>query len=222
MKDFLKKLSELQAELKAPKNQYNKFANFPYRNQEDILEAVKPLLKKYGLNLTISDEVLSMGETYFIIDIKTQEIGGKISILMIKSTVTLSDGENSVSSSSFAGINPNKKGMDIAQSFGSSSSYARKYALNGLFLIDDTKDADCSIENDNHSHKRVAANSTKNPAKAITQTTEKPRLPTPAELEKMIEFVSKGKADIVEQRFSKYLLSDQMKNEILSTPKKAA
>ena len=123
--DFNDKLIAIQKELKAPKNQRNNFGKYNYRSCEDILEAVKPLLSKYALALTISDEI--------------KELGG---ILFAEATVTLGDMDAKVSVQAQAGIDPNRKGMDIAQSFGSSSSYARKYALNGLFLIDDTKDAD--------------------------------------------------------------------------------
>jgi len=121
----MEKLNKIQAELKAPKNQYNAFGKYKYRSQEDILEAVKPLLKKYNCTLTISDEI--------------REVAG---ITFVESIAIISDGENQVHVKAQAGIDVNRKGMDIAQSFGSSSSYARKYALNGLFLIDDTKDAD--------------------------------------------------------------------------------
>jgi len=125
--DFNDKLIAIQKELKAPKNQRNNFGKYNYRSCEDILEAVKPLLSKYALALTISDEI--------------KELGG---ILFAEATVTLGDMDAKVSVQAQAGIDPNRKGMDIAQSFGSSSSYARKYSLNGLFLIDDTKDADAT------------------------------------------------------------------------------
>ena len=121
----MEKLRKIQAELKAPKNQRNNFGKYNYRSCEDILEAVKPLLDKYKCTLTISDEV--------------REVCG---VLFVEAIVFISDGKDSVHTKAQAGIDPNRKGMDIAQSFGSSSSYARKYALNGLFLIDDTKDAD--------------------------------------------------------------------------------
>lgn len=122
----MEKLVQIQSELKAPKNQFNSFGKYNYRSCEDILEALKPLLTKHKCTLNISDEI--------------KEIGG---IIYVEATAYLQDNEgNNVKSSAQAGINPNKKGMDISQSFGSSSSYARKYALNGLFLIDDTKDAD--------------------------------------------------------------------------------
>lgn len=123
----MENLQKIQAELKAPKNQRNNFGKYNYRSCEDILEAVKPLLKKYNCTLTISDEIKELGN-----------------ILFVESVAVISDGENQVHAKAQAGIDPNRKGMDIAQSFGSSSSYSRKYALNGLFLIDDTKDADAS------------------------------------------------------------------------------
>lgn len=120
-------LIKVQSELKAPKNQRNNFGKYNYRSAEDILEAVKPLLSANGLTMTITDEIM--------------EVGG---ITFVNSTVVVTDGESSVHSSAQAGIDVNRKGMDIAQSFGSSSSYARKYAMNGMFLIDDTKDADAT------------------------------------------------------------------------------
>jgi hypothetical protein len=123
----MKNLLKIQSELKAPKNQRNNFGKYNYRSCEDILEAVKPLLKKYECILTISDEVKEVGTLQFI-----------------EAKATLTDKEQSVTVTSQAGIDINRKGMDVAQSFGSSVSYARKYALNGLFLIDDTKDADAT------------------------------------------------------------------------------
>ena len=121
----MEKLRKIQCELKAPKNQRNNFGKYNYRSCEDILEAVKPLLDKHKCTLTISDEV--------------REVCG---VLFVEAIVFISDGKDSVHTKAQAGIDPNRKGMDIAQSFGSSSSYARKYCLNGLFLIDDTKDSD--------------------------------------------------------------------------------
>lgn len=121
----MKELIAIQSELKAPKNQFNAFGKYKYRSCEDILEAVKPLLLKYGCTLTIHDEV--------------KEVGG---LVFIESTASIQKDLEGRSVTAQAGIDPSRKGMDIAQSFGSSSSYARKYALNGLFLIDDTKDPD--------------------------------------------------------------------------------
>ena len=127
---FQQRLVNVQSRLKANKSQYNSFGKYSYRNQEDILESVKPLLAENSLIMTISDEIIGDGF--------------EGNMLIVKSTVTVSDGEKSIQVSACAGIDPNRKGMDIAQSFGSSSSYARKYALGGMFLIDDTKDADAT------------------------------------------------------------------------------
>lgn len=121
----MKELIAIQSELKAPKNQFNAFGKYKYRSCEDILEALKPLLLKYGCTLTIHDEV--------------KEVGG---IVFIESTVSIQKDLEGRSVTAQAGIDPSRKGMDIAQSFGSSSSYSRKYALSGLLLIDDTKDPD--------------------------------------------------------------------------------
>ena len=135
---FQQRLVNVQSRLKANKSQYNSFGKYSYRNQEDILESVKPLLAENGLIMTISDEIIGDGF--------------EGNMLIVKSTVTVSDGEKSIQVSACAGIDPNRKGMDIAQSFGSSSSYARKYALGGMFLIDDTKDADAT-----NSHGKAAS-----------------------------------------------------------------
>lgn len=119
------KLVKIQSELKAPKAQRNNFGNYNYRSCEDILEAVKPLLKEYGLWLTLSDSVVNVGTHNYI-----------------QTNATLSDGESVITVTALAREAETKKGMDDAQITGAASSYARKYALNGLFAIDDTKDAD--------------------------------------------------------------------------------
>ena len=129
------KLVDVQGRLKAPKNQRNNFGKYNYRSCEDILEAVKPLLVEHKLALTISDYVDT-----------TQAP-------MVSATAKITDGKDTIEVSAQAGIDVNRKGMDIAQSFGSSSSYARKYALNGLFLIDDTKDSDAT-----NTHGKTATN----------------------------------------------------------------
>lgn len=122
----MKELQLIQSELNAPKNQYNDFGKYRYRSCEDILAALKPLLKQHGCTLTISDDILHVGDRYYI-----------------KATATLSNagGEQSTVSA-LAREEDSKKGMDASQLTGTASSYARKYALNGLFAIDDTKDAD--------------------------------------------------------------------------------
>lgn len=127
MKEINIKLMNIQQELKAPKGQYNDFGKYAYRSCEDILEAVKPLLKKEKVVLTISDELQYIGNRYYI-----------------KATATLIDTESdaTISNSAYAREEETKKGMDGSQITGASSSYARKYALNGLFGIDDNKDSD--------------------------------------------------------------------------------
>ena len=125
----MKELLSIQAELKAPKNQFNAFGKYKYRNAEDILEAVKPLLLKYECILIVSDVI-------------KETSGG---LVYVESTAKFcAPNETNATVTAQAGIDINRKGMDIAQSFGSSSSYARKYALSGLFLLDDTKDADAT------------------------------------------------------------------------------
>lgn len=120
-------LTLIQFELKAPKNQYNSFGKYKYRNCEDIQEAVKPLLNKYGATLVIQDEVKEC-----------------LAIPYIESTATFMYCGDSLEVKAQAGIDIHRKGMDVAQCFGASSSYARKYCLTGLFLLDDTKDADAT------------------------------------------------------------------------------
>ena len=129
----MKRLIEIQQKLKAPKNQYNSFGKYKYRSCEDILEGVKPLLAEVGLALVISDEICLIGDRYYV-----------------KATAQLLDEENKVifGTSALAREEETKKGMDGSQVTGASSSYARKYALNGLFAIDDTKDSDATNTHD--------------------------------------------------------------------------
>lgn len=123
-------LVKIQAELKAPKNQTNAFGKYKYRSAEDIIEAVKPILFKYNTALVISDEIIQVGDRIYV-----------------KATAELLDDKDfSISSVGWAREEEIKKGMDAAQITGSASSYARKYALNGLFAIDDTKDSDATNE----------------------------------------------------------------------------
>lgn len=125
MSEFTKKLIEVQKKLKAPKNQYNSFGKYKYRSAEDILEAVKPLNAEQGLLLTLTDEPILIGDRHYI-----------------KATARITDGKESHEVTAYARESVSKKGMDDSQITGTASSYARKYALNGLYLIDDTKDAD--------------------------------------------------------------------------------
>lgn len=124
---FIEKLSKIQADLNAPKNLYNKFGKYSYRSAEGILESVKPMLKEYILALTINDEIVEVGDRIYV-----------------KATATITDGENKSSTTAWAREPEDKKGMDASQITGSTSSYARKYALNGLFCIDDNKDPDAT------------------------------------------------------------------------------
>ena len=125
------KLNLIQTKLVIPKNQYNAFGKYKYRSCEDILEALKPLLKETGLTLNLDDEVMVVGNRYYI-----------------KTSALLSDGTNQIMVSAAAREPESRKVMDESQITGATSSYARKYALNGLFCIDDTKDAD-TVDNRN-------------------------------------------------------------------------
>lgn len=116
---------EIQHRLKAPKGQYNSFGKYKYRSCEDILEAVKPIIYELGCDLTLSDEVVLIGDRYYI-----------------KATARLKGEDTDEVTTAYAREDQDKKGMDGSQITGTASSYARKYALNGLFCIDDTKDAD--------------------------------------------------------------------------------
>ena len=121
----MQKLLNIQKRLKAPKNQYNSFGKYKYRSCEDILEALKPLCVEENVVLTLSDEIINVKDRYYI-----------------KATATLTDENTCMTVTAYAREEESKKGMDGSQITGTASSYARKYALNGLFCIDDTKDAD--------------------------------------------------------------------------------
>jgi hypothetical protein len=174
MKELQERLLKVQSELKAPKNQRNNFGKYNYRSCEDILEAVKPLLAKHGLLITIADQVHEAG-----------------SYMYVESTVMVSYEGDRLASTAQAGIDPNRKGMDIAQSFGSSSSYARKYALNGMFLIDDTKDADATNTHGN-----------------VTKTVTKKKA-TKQVISAMKKAVTEGNKQAVIDKITDYELSEQ-------------
>jgi len=154
MKELNQKLLAIQSGLKAPKNQRNNFGGYNYRSAEDILEAVKPLLAKNGCSLTLSDEILCIGDRFYI-----------------KAVATITDGNDSVQVSAFAREDESKKGMDGAQITGSASSYARKYALNGLFCIDDTKDPDAT---NTHGKENKSIMNASNPLEPASKSTERP------------------------------------------------
>ena len=146
----MKTLNKIQKELKAPKGQKNTFGNYNYRSCEDILEAVKPLLG--DAVLTICDDIVQVGDRFYV-----------------KATATITEDEKSISVSAFARESLDKKGMDSAQITGATSSYARKYALNGLFCIDDTKDADTKDNTETAPVVQYAPKAVAKPAKP-TQT----------------------------------------------------
>lgn len=123
--NLYQKLLEIQKTLKAPKGQYNSFGKYKYRSAEDILESVKPLNAEQGMLLTLTDEPILIGDWHYI-----------------KAAATITDGTSTHTVTAYARESQDKKGMDHSQVTGTASSYARKYALNGLYLIDDTKDAD--------------------------------------------------------------------------------
>lgn len=169
---FFQKIARVQSELNAPKDKKNSFGGYNYRNVESIYEAVKPLLLKEGLVLSMTDEVVEVNERIYI-----------------KATATVTDGFGSLSATGYAREAGMKKGMDEAQITGSCSSYARKYALGGLFLIDDNKDID-SMEpasTDKKSEKEVETKSSEKPKKSDDELANK------ATVDKMIaEFAKIG------------------------------
>lgn len=202
MEKLVKSLRELQVKLKAPKNQFNKFGGYSYRSCEDIVEAVKPLLPE-GISLYLQDEIVLIGERYYI-----------------KATATFTDGKDTISSTSFAREEENKKGMDGSQITGAASSYARKYALNALLLIDDNKDADATNQHDKAAPKKPEAKPVySKPEPVAAKHVEKPQ-------DKVLEQVSEElfmraivkyqeagaaaeRAKIEGYLFTNYLLSDE-------------
>ncbi len=181
------KLVLIQSELKAPKNQFNSFGKYKYRSQEDILEALKPLLKKYDVSLTIEDEIKQISD-----------------LIYVEAKVLIESGSDSKSIKAQAGIDPKRKGMDIAQCFGASSSYARKYALNGMFLIDDTKDPDAT--NDHGSNLEPQVEKSKRKQKEEL-TVESPKWNT------VVEAIKNGYT--IEQVKSKYTVSQAVENALI-------
>ena len=165
------KLNHIQANLNAPKNLFNKFGNYKYRNLEGIFEGLKPLLKETGCTVTVSDEIVCVNEMNYI-----------------KATATLSNGtDDSICVTGWARESVSRKGMDDSQITGATSSYARKYAMNGLFAIDDTKDAD-SMDNTNHETKPKKTTRAPNKAKQNEELSDSQK----AEILKLIKSVEKG------------------------------
>lgn len=196
MTNLKSKLLKIQSELKAPKNQFNGFGKYKYRNQEDILESVKPLLKKHDLTMTISDDLIDV-----------------CGIPIVCSSVCIYDVKDSICVTANAGIDINKKGMDISQSFGSSSSYARKYALNGMFLIDDTKDAD---SDEQPKQARKSASFSRGGIVDVgsgTIVAKKPKLVFPSEnYDKVVSYLEQG--NDIQPVLDKYDISSELKKEL--------
>ncbi|MFP4017069.1 MAG: ERF family protein [Halanaerobiales bacterium] len=153
--ELLKKISNVQEKLNVPKNNYNEFGGFSFRSCEDILEKVKPILREEGLTLTINDQVQLVGERYYI-----------------QATIMVSDGESIHRTTGFAREAEDKKKMDPSQLTGAASSYARKYALNGMFAIDDNKDADTPTPDQGDNGKKPTK---KQPNKSNKKPTKKPQ-----------------------------------------------
>lgn len=182
--NITEKIIHIQKELKAPKSNYNSFGNYKYRSAEDILEAIKPLNAEQGLLLTIRDEPILIGDWHYI-----------------KATATITDGKESHEVTAYARESLNKKGMDESQITGTASSYARKYALNGLYLIDDTKDADTD-EYQNQNTKQNNASPATNSNKAS---------------EKQLNFVSKLLKEKVTDEFNYEQLHQGIKTRLNTT-----
>ena len=179
--ELIKELNRIQKELVAPKNQYNSFGKYKYRSCEDIIEGVKKVIGDKCI-LEISDELVMIGERYYV-----------------KATATITNEEEKISTTGYARESDTKKGMDPSQITGAASSYARKYALNGLFAIDDTKDADTNA------HSSVRATTKKKPI----QTTTVSEKATDKQL-KMIYAISNslGKVDEIKKWYKeKYKLN---------------
>ena len=152
------KLASVQTRFKSKKSRFNSFGKYNFRSAEDILEAIKPFLLELGVSVRINEEIISVDP-----------------LPMMQSTATISDGDNAINATSIVGVDLNKKGMNVPQQFGSASSYAKKYALGNLFLIDDTADSDAT-----NTHGKA-------PKAKNTLTSEKdPAYP------KAVDFIKKG------------------------------
>ena len=171
-KELAGKLVNIQQCLNAPKSQFNAFGKYKYRNCEDILEAVKPLLN--GSILTISDELINVGDRYYV-----------------QATAKLELGEEYFFATAFAREAESKKGMDEAQITGSASSYARKYALNGLFLIDDNKDPDTRDNSNPQPTKKIPERITKETTLELAKLIED----TDTDIDKFLDYFKIGKLD---------------------------
>jgi hypothetical protein len=173
MTDLTKKLADVQTKLKAKKSSYNSFGKYYFRKAEDILEGIKPFLLQHNIYVTISEELIATDP-----------------VPMIKSTATISDGKDAIHATAVVGVDMQQKGMQTAQQFGAASTYAKKYALGNLLLIDDTEDADAT-----NNHGKAA------------QVTAKPKAKiTKEQMTKAMKFVKDGGS--VDAIKKKYTLTD--------------
>jgi hypothetical protein len=183
------KLMNIQTQLKAPKNQNNTFGKYKYRSCEDILEALKPLLATVKATVTLSDTIEHIGDRFYV-----------------KATATLTDTEKGekIEVSALAREDENKKGMDLAQVTGSVSSYSRKYALNGMFCIDDTKDSDATNEHGKSAPKQYIAPTNKTPYKAPQPTEQVHGAIISEPQQRRLYAVSKGNNELAKKVLLKY------------------
>ena len=179
MTELTKKLADVQTKLKAKKSSYNSFGKYYFRKAEDILEGVKPFLLQHNIYVTVSEELIASEP-----------------MPMIQTTATISDGESAIHATAVVGVDMQQKGMQTAQQFGAASTYAKKYALGNLFLIDDTEDADAT----NQHGKGVAAKVVAKAKPAITKE----------QMEKAMRFVKTGgSVDAIKKKYT--LTADQIK-----------
>ena len=184
MKELNKKLAVIQTKLKAKKSSYNSFGKYHFRKSEDILEAIKPFLIEHGVTVTINEELIMTDP-----------------VPTMKSTATISDGENAIHATALVGVDLNQKGMQTAQQFGAASTYGKKYALGNLLLIDDTEDADAQ-----------------KPSKAVNKIKQaaKPAI-TKEQLTKAQEYIAAG--GNIEAIESKYKLTNEQKTNLTKVTK---
>ena len=183
MKELTKKLADVQTKLKAKKSSYNSFGKYYFRKAEEILEGVKPFLLQHNISVTISEELIATDP-----------------VPMIKSTATISDGTDAIHATAVVGVDMQQKGMQTAQQFGAASTYAKKYALGNLFLIDDTADSDATND-----HGKKAS---------VIERVTKPAI-TKEQMAKAVEYVTAGgKVEAIE---SKYKLTNEQRKNLTKT-----
>ena len=183
------KLSKIQVEFKANKSRFNSFGKYNFRSAEDILEALKPFNEKYSVSVVINEEIIT----------------GDLPILKSTATILDNNGINSISVSAIVGVDLNQKGMQVPQQFGSASSYAKKYALGNLLLIDDTQDADATNKHDSNPNVSEKSSKLADDKKWLNKNTP--------EFSKAIEYLKNG--GNLETIENKYKLAKAVKDELL-------